>query len=145
MESKFADPPCHESKFGEESKACDQGESKFAECDEDQGVLTNAHSVFGKDPIIGKLIDFWGQSLSNDIQTFFADNCHIFDPGTWLYFCGGSVWCEHGVFGWVVACADHTYYIYIYIDRTVGHKMSLSTNLFTQKSTKSTRKSWKGI
>jgi len=77
-ESKFADPG--ESKFADESES-KQGESKFADNEVTETAIVAATTVFGDDPIIGKLVDFWSQSLATDINTFFVDNCHMFEVG----------------------------------------------------------------
>ncbi len=65
-------------------------ESKFNDDESDQAddspevtetALTVSSSVFGSDPIVGKLVEFWGTALSDDINSFFAENCFQFEPG----------------------------------------------------------------
>ncbi|GBG28785.1 ADP-ribosylation factor-like protein 2-binding protein [Hondaea fermentalgiana] len=95
-ESKFADEDVVDdkprgSRSHSECKHADGenegGESKFAEpatgdgddAPADETQMTLASSIFGDDLIIAKLIDFWGQALSDDIDTFFAEYCSEFD------------------------------------------------------------------
>ena len=35
-------------------------------------------SIFGNEPLVAKLVDFWGKSLSKDIQSFFTVHCDEF-------------------------------------------------------------------
>lgn len=103
MESKFAEPEGigrkgAESKFADESesktvdakprRAHGNNESKFVDDDgdnqgpatnEDETQLTTMASIFGDDMIIAHLVEFWGETLSEDINTFFADYCKEFD------------------------------------------------------------------
>lgn len=63
-----------------ESKEMEGGESKAAEEEEEEEcAMTERTTLFGMDPIIERLVDFWGDVLSDDVNTFFAEHCHKFD------------------------------------------------------------------
>ena len=71
VESKCMEP-------GEE-KSCDDGDDDEDEDEEEESALAERTTLFGMDPIIEKLVDFWGEVLSDDVNTFFANHCSEFD------------------------------------------------------------------
>lgn len=86
-----------ESKYGEEEDGVEVFESKFMDAgdsdeegkhgednegkndDGEEGTLTLPVSIFGDDPIIEHLVDFWGEKLTEDVEGFFTTHCYKFD------------------------------------------------------------------
>lgn len=68
----------NEEKFSDEE---DRNEAKYEEeeDEDDEGALTVSSSIFGMDPIIERLVDFWGEVLQEDVNSFFLKHCREFD------------------------------------------------------------------